>query len=146
MKILVGTYRVENREWIERRHLYNLPVCEKSQIDGLNQFDAIVLFGQDDEPIAYSASCVGSADQKTLANSGYHVSENPHSDLYALFMLQQPLNVDDVLSDPTADVCVCSSRYTGRIDAAFYSRSIPYCGGKSMPFAVCGFDVFSLHD
>ena len=133
MNVLVGTYRTENRDWIESRRLYNLPVADSSEIDGLKRFETIVLFHGNDNPLAFSVSCVGGADRNTLVASGYQTSARAHGDYYALFMLREKLDADEVLSNPAADVCVCSSRYTGKIDVAFYSKPLPYCGGKSVP-------------
>lgn len=134
MNVLVGTYRIENRDWIESRRLYNLPIADASEVDGLKRFEVIVLYHHgSDSPLAYSVSCVGGADRNTLVASGYQASSRAHGDYYALFMLREQLNAEEVLSNPAADVCVCSTRYTGKIDASFYSRPLPYCGGKSVP-------------
>lgn len=34
---------------------------------------------------------------------------------------------------PKAEVFVCSTRWTGKIDAGFYSKPLPSCGGESIP-------------
>lgn len=133
MRILVGTYREINKAWIEDQRLYNLPLPEGADIDRYDGFDAVVLFSGEHQPLAYKIQLVGAVDSTRLERCGYAVSKDPHAKNYALFTLSVKLSADELLSSPDADLCVCSSRYTGAIDASFYERPIPYCGGASIP-------------
>ena len=146
--VLVGTYRPENAAWIRERRLYNLPIAATSpmgseSIDGMmlttraseayGQFRSVVLFAGDAPAMAFAATFREVVDRDWLKANGYSVSKTPHGTRYALFALGEKLGAAKVLSDPTAEVLVSSSRWTGKIDADFYSRPLPACGGKSIP-------------
>lgn len=133
MKVLIGTYREENKAWIEDQRLYNLPLPDGLEIDRYSEFEAAVLFNEDNAPVAYKVGLVGVVDSSRLEGCGYRVAPAPHATRYVLYTLICEVNAHELLSDPNSDLCVCSSRYTGEIDAAFYARPLPYCGGKSVP-------------
>ncbi len=140
--ILVGTYRSENAAWIRARRLYNLPMGSDPMGENLSitraaeaygRFKAVVLYAGDAPAMAFAAEFREVVDRDWLKANGYSVAKTPHAKHYALFALGEKLSAAKVLSDPTAEVWVCSSRWTGKIDADFYSHPLPACGGKSIP-------------
>ena len=131
--ILVGTYRKVNADWIVKDKLYNLPLPTGYHFEQYQKFTHIVLFSGNSTPIAYTAKVLSVQDRSWLRERGYHTAIVPHGDLYVIFSLGRKVNPNTILSDPTADVFVCSSRYTGRIDKDFYNRPLPQCGGRSVP-------------
>lgn len=131
--ILVGTYRPENANWIRQKKLYNLPLPETSDPSIYGKFTAIVLYAADALPLAYAARFTQVVDNDWLKASGYSAAKVQHGNRYALFSLGEKTSVAKLLSNPKAEVCVCSSRWTGRIDADFYESPLPSCGGKSIP-------------
>ena len=131
--ILVGTFRTANAAWIVQKKLYNLPLPEGYHFEQYKKFTHIVLFSRSQEPIAYSVKFDSVHDRAWLRKNGYSVSTSPHGKEYVIFTLGRKVKHDDLLSDPTADVFVCSSRFTGRIDKDFYSRPLPQCEGRSIP-------------
>ena len=75
-------------------------------------------------------------DGDDLKSEGYRPPAEgmePHARRYMLYSLGGRVEADNVLSSPSALVYVCSTRYVGRIDADFYSRRLPDCGGRSVP-------------
>ncbi len=96
-------------------------------------FSTVVLYAEDTPAMAFAATFREVVDSAWLKANGYAVAKKPHGVRYALFALGERLNAAKVLSDPQAKVWVCSSRWTGKIDADFYSRPLPACGGKSVP-------------
>ena len=147
-RVLVGTYRPENAAWIRERRFYNLPIAATSSMgsdpidenllitragEAYGRFKAIVLFAGDAPAMAFAATFREVVDGAWLKANGYAVAKTPHATRYALFALGEKLSAAKTLSDPTAEVWVCSSRWTGKIDAKFYSRPLPACGGKSIP-------------
>ncbi len=132
-RVLVGTYRPENADWIKRKKLYNLPLDESADPSVYRRFTAIVLYAEDVAPLAYAAKFSEVVDRDGLKANGYSVAKVPHGNRYALFALGEKTSAAKVLSDPEAEVFVCSSRWTGKIDADFYSKPLPSCGGKSVP-------------
>lgn len=132
--VLVGTYRPENADWIRRKKLYNLPIAETGDAAAaFGKFTAVVLYAEDAAPLAYAAKFAEVVDREGLKANGYSVAKTPHGTRYALFALGEKTSAARVLSDPKAEVFVCSTRWTGKIDADFYSRPLPSCGGKSVP-------------
>lgn len=131
--ILVGTYRPENADWIKRKKLYNLPIAEAGDAAAFGKFTAVVLYAADAAPLAYAAKFSEVVDRDWLKANGYSVAKAPHGNRYALFALGEKTSAAKLLSDPEAEVFVCSTRWTGKIDADFYSRPLPPCGGKSVP-------------
>ena len=131
--VLVGTYRPENADWIRRQKLYNLPIAEAGYAAAFGKFTAVVLYSGDVAPLAYTAKFSEVVDRDWLKANGYSVAKVPHGSRYALFELGEKTSAAKVLSDPKTEVFVCSSRWTGKIDADFYSRPLPSCGGKSIP-------------
>ena len=131
--VLVGTYRMENADWIRRKKLYNLPLDESADPSVYRRFTAVVLYAEDAAPLAYTAKFSEVVDRDGLKVNGYSVAKVPHGNRYALFALGEKTSAAKVLSDPEAEVFVCSTRWTGKIDADFYSRPLPSCGGKSIP-------------
>lgn len=131
--ILVGTFREVNSEWIVQNKLYNLPLPKGYHCDQYKRFTHIVLWDNREEPISYTAKFSSVEDRKWLRDRGYATSSSPHGDEYVIFALGRKVSHEKILSDPTADVFVCSSRFTGRIDKDFYTRPLPKCGGRSIP-------------
>ena len=131
--VLIGTYRPENAAWIRARRFYNLPIAEKGDAAAFRRFAAVVLYAGDAPAMAFAAEFREVVDGAWLKANGYAAAKKPHGKRYALFTLGEKLSAAKVLSDPTAEVWVCSSRWTGKIDADFYSRPLPACGGRSIP-------------
>ena len=146
--ILVGTYRSENAAWVREKRLYNLPISAASAMgsdsmaenmlitragEAYGRFKSVVLFAGDAPAMAFAASFREVVDGAWLKANGYAVAKTPHGTRYALFALGEKLSAAKTLSDPTAEVWVCSTRWTGKIDVDFYSRPLPACGGKSIP-------------
>lgn len=131
--ILVGTYRPENADWIKRKKLYNLPIAEAGDAAAFGKFTAVVLYAADAAPLAYAAKFSEVVDRDWLKANGYSVAKAPHGNRYALFALGEKTSAAKLLSDPETEAFVCSTRWTGKIDADFYSRPLPPCGGKSVP-------------
>lgn len=131
--VLVGTFREANADWIIGKKLYNLPLPTGYHFEQYKKFTHIVLFAGDREPMAYAAKFDSVHDRAWLRKNGYTTSSSPHGDEYVIFALGRKVKHSMILSDPTADVFVCSSRFTGRIDKDFFERPLPQCGGRSIP-------------
>ena len=131
--VLVGTYRPENTDWIRRKKLYNLPLPSAADPAIYRKFTVVVLYAGGAAPLAYKATFREVVDRAWLKANGYSLAKAPHGERYALFALGARTSAAKALSAPQAEVCVCSSRWTGIIDADFYSRPLPPCGGKSVP-------------
>lgn len=132
MKVLVGTYRAENAEWIKEHKIYNLPLPDGADASKHSDFEAVVLYFGDAQPLSYQASYIGVVNAEKLKSIGYSLTERPHGSKYVLFTLGKKLTASRVLSDSASEVCVCSSRYTGVVDRDFYAH-IPNVGGESIP-------------
>ncbi len=131
--VLVGTYRPDNAAWIAAKRLYNLPLAEDGDAAAYAKFTHVVLYAADAKPLAYTAKMsrvVGRDDLKAL---GYALARSPHAARYVLFELGEEMCAEDVLTNPVAEVWICSSRWTGVVDVSFYDRLLPACGGKSIP-------------
>ncbi len=131
--VLVGTFRESNAEWIESKKFYNLPLPKGYHYEQYNRFTHVVLWGSKGDPISYTAKVAGVKDRKWLRDNGYSTAHSTHGDVYVIFSLGRKVNHERILSDPTSDVFVCSTRFTGRIDKDFYNRPLPECGGRSIP-------------
>ena len=131
--VLVGTYRPENVDWIKRKKLYNLPLADAANPAIYEKFAAVVLYSEDALPLAYAAKFSQVVDRDWLRENGYSTAKVPHGNRYVLFTLGEKTSAAKLLSNPEAEVCVCSSRWTGKIDADFYGKPLPSCGGKSVP-------------
>ena len=131
--ILVGTYREANASWITENKLYNLPLPVGYHFEQYRKFTHVVLFAEGHEPVAYKVKVDSVRDKSWLRSAGYSLSNLPHGDVYVIFALGSKVRYDSILSDPTADIFVCSSRFTGQIDKDFYDRPLPRCGGRSIP-------------
>jgi len=131
--VLVGTYRDANATWIREQRLYNLPVRHGESTEPLRRFTHIVLFAGESKPIAFASEFDAVRTGEWLKGSGYSLSKEPHADQYAIFRLTKEVDVDRLLSNDSANVLVCSTRFTGAIDVDFYNRPLPRCGGKSIP-------------
>ena len=94
---------------------------------------AVVLYAEDALPLAYTATFTKVVDKEWLKENGYSSAKDPHGNRYVLFSLGEKTSAAKLLSNPEAEVCVCSSRWTGKIDADFYEKPLPDCGGKSIP-------------
>lgn len=132
-KVLVGTYRPENEEWIKKHLLYNLPIGDEKDIDKYKPFEYIVLFAIGHKSLAFGAKFQGVCTRRYLSNRGYSISNHSHADRYALYTLENAISATKILSDPASDVCVCSSRWTGVVDEKFFSSKLPSTGGRSLP-------------
>jgi hypothetical protein len=130
--VLVGTYRSANAEWIEERSLYNLPLkagCDPSQFA---RFTHVVLYCGDRAPIARKCEFARVVDSVWMGENGYRVSEKPHAEKYVLYTLAEKVTVPSLFTNPNADVFIVSTRCHEKVDADFYSRPLPKCGGVSM--------------
>ena len=131
--VLVGTYRPENVDWIKRKKLYNLPLADAANPAIYEKFAAVVLYSEDALPLAYAAKFSQVVNGEWMRENGYSTAKVPHGNRYVLFTLGEKTSAAKLLSNPEAEVCVCSSRWTGKIDADFYGKPLPSCGGKSVP-------------
>ena len=131
--VLVGTYRPENVDWIKRKKLYNLPLADAANPAIYEKFAAVVLYSEDALPLAYAAKFSHVVNGEWMRENGYSTAKVPHGNRYVLFTLGEKTSAAKLLSNPEAEVCVCSSRWTGKIDADFYGKPLPSCGGKSVP-------------
>lgn len=131
--VLVGTYRPENVDWIKQKKFYNLPLADAADPAIYEKFAAVVLYAEDALPLAYAAKFSQVVDRDWLRENGYSTAKVPHGNRYVLFTLGEKTSAAKLLSNPEAEVCVCSSRWTGKIDADFYGKPLPSCGGKSVP-------------
>ena len=155
--VLVGTYRPENESWIRERRLYNLPLPKilshkehKGRKDGRaaaphaalpfhRNVSSVVLFAEGHPNFAFKAKFKDVVDGEWLAANGYirdgRASARPHAAAYALYELLEESTPAKLLGRKSAEVFVSSSRCpVVKIDEAFYSRSYPVTGGKSMPY------------
>lgn len=131
--VLVGTYRPENGEWIRQKKLYNLPLADAADPSFYAKFTSIVLYAEDAQPMAYAAKFSEVVDRDWLKANGYSTAKVPHGNRYVLLALGEKTSAARQLANPEAEVYVCSSRWTGKIDADFYEKPLPTCGGKSIP-------------
>ena len=131
--VLVGTYRPENANWIKRKKHYNLPLSVSADPSIYARFTALVLYAENAQTLAYEAKFSRVVDKDWLKADGYTVAKTPHGSRYALFELGEKTSAAKLLSTPSADICVCSTRWTGKIDADFFSKPLPACGGRSIP-------------
>ena len=131
--VLVGTYRPENVDWIKRKKLYNLPLADAAEPAIYEKIAAVVLYSEDALPLAYAAKFSHVVNGEWMRENGYSTAKVPHGNRYVLFTLGEKTSAAKLLSNPEAEVCVCSSRWTGKIDADFYGKPLPSCGGKSVP-------------
>ena len=130
---MVGTYRPENANWIKRKKHYNLPLSVSADPSIYARFTALVLYAENAQTLAYEAKFSRVVDKDWLKADGYTVAKTPHGSRYALFELGEKTSATKLLSTPSADICVCSTRWTGKIDADFFSKPLPACGGRSIP-------------
>lgn len=134
--VLVGTYRPENADWIAAKRLYNLPLPKCGKLAFHARVGGIVLFAEGARPRAFTARFKEVADRARLAALGYSLAapSKAHGKAYALYELTAATTPLKLLGRKTAEVYVCSSRCPRiRIDAAFYAKSYPKTGGRSMP-------------
>ena len=131
--VLVGTYRPENVDWIKQKKFYNLPLADAADPAIYEKFAAVVLYSEDALPLAYAAKFSQVVNGEWMRENGYSTAKVPHGNRYVLFTLGEKTSAAKLLSNPEAEVCVCSSRWTGKIDADFYDKPLPSCGGKSVP-------------
>ena len=130
-KIIACTCRAANYGWIQDRKLYNLPLPKGGTGEGYTSVTHIAVYALDLPVIARAAKYVRDVDGKWLATNGYKVASKPHGEKYALFELGG--EVDEARLYAKSDVYVCSTRWTGKIDTAFFECQLPACGGKSVP-------------
>lgn len=129
--VIACTCRTENYGWIQDRRLYNLPLPKGGTGEGYASVTHIAVYALDLPVIARAAKYVRDVDGKWLAANGYKVSAKPHAEKYALFELGGA--VPEARLYAKSNVYVCSTRWTGKIDAEFFERPLPDCGGKSVP-------------
>ncbi len=130
--VVVGTCRDVNHAWIVERRLYNLPLPKGVAGAGYASVTHIVVYARDLSVLAFAAKYARDVDGAWLAAHGYRVSPRPHGERYALFELGDAVTEREAFGQST-DVYVCSTRWTGKIDAAFFERPLPECGGRSIP-------------
>lgn len=130
-KTIVCTCREENYGWIGKRRLYNLPLPKGGTGESYVIVTHIAIYALDLPVIARAAKYLRDVDGAWLAANGYGVSPKPHGEKYALFELGGEMKESALYTD--AEVYVCSTRWTGRIDTAFFEKPLPQCGGKSLP-------------
>ena len=118
--VIACTCRVENYDWIKVRGLYNLPLPRDGKGEGYATVTHVVVYARDLPVIVRAAKYSREVDGKWLAENGYKVSARPHAEKYALFELGGEATETEAYSDSSADVYVCSTRWTGKIDADFY--------------------------
>lgn len=127
------TCRVENYGWIRDRRLYNLPLPKDGKGESYAPVTHIAVYALDLPVLAYTAKYVREVDGAWLATNGYKISPKPHGEKYALFELGRAVAEASLYGKADTDVFVCSTRWTGKIDADFFTRPLPQCGGKSVP-------------
>lgn len=131
--ILVGTYRSVNSKWITTQRLYNLPLAEGYHSEQYKRFTHVILYSGDKAALAYKIEYIGVESCGWLRERGYQQAREPHADLYVVFRLISKANAELLLANSTAEVFVCSTRFTGKIDGAFFDRPLPACGGTAIP-------------
>ena len=131
--VIACTCRVINYDWIRERRLYNLPLPKDGKGENYASVSHIIIYARDLSAIVRVARFSKVVDAKWLATRGYKVSPSPHGERYALFELGNETTEAEVLGNSHSDVYVCSTRWTGKIDANFFSRPLPACDGKSVP-------------
>ncbi len=112
--------------------MYNLPLPKGATGEGYASVTHLVVYANDVPAISCRAKYVRDVDGEWLAAQGYRVSPKPHGERYALFELGDAVDEREAFGG-SADVFVCSTRWTGKIDAEFFGRSLPECGGRSIP-------------
>lgn len=127
------TCRPENYKWIQEHKLYNLPLPEGRSGDSYQGITHIVVYVKGKKELAFSARYQSDVEGEWLPKLGYSPSPTPHGKHYALFELLDRVSASAVLGAPGTDVFVCSSRWTGFIDAQFFKSPLPECGGESVP-------------
>lgn len=130
-KVVACTCRVVNYGWIRERRLYNLPLPKDGKGESYSSVTHVAVYAHDLPVLAYAARYAREVDGAWLAANGYKVSPRPHGEKYALFELGEAATESALYAK--ADVYVCSSRWTGKIDADFFEKPLPECGGKSVP-------------
>ncbi len=130
-KVVACTCRVDNYEWIKERRIYNLPLPKGGKGESYSSVTHIAVYARDLPVLAYAARYTREVDGDWLAANGYKGSPTPHGEKYALFELGDAATEKGLYAK--ADVYVCSTRWTGKIDAEFFEKPLPQCGGKSVP-------------
>ena len=130
-KVVACTCRVDNYDWIKERRLYNLPLPKDGKGESYSSVTHIAVYAHDLPVLAFTARYTREVDGAWLAANGYKVSPQPHGEKYAIFELGAATTEAGLYAK--SDVYVCSSRWTGKIDADFFAKPLPQCGGKSVP-------------
>ena len=130
-KVIACTCRVDNYDWIKERRIYNLPLPKGGKGESYSSVTHIAVYARDLPVLAYAARYTREVDGDWLAANGYKGSPTPHGEKYALFELGNSVTEKGLYAQ--ADVYVCSTRWTGKIDAEFFEKPLPQCGGKSVP-------------
>ena len=130
-KVIACTCRVDNYDWIRDRRLYNLPLPKDGKGESYSSVTHIAVYAHDLPVLAFAARYAREVDGAWLAANGYKVSPQPHGEKYALFELGAATTEAGLYAK--SDVYVCSARWTGIIDAEFFEKPLPQCGGKSVP-------------
>ncbi len=151
-RVIACTCRVANYGWIKDRKLYNLPLpvavgtaaaphaggtrSRASADHGYAAVTHLIVYAQDLPALAYAAKYVRDVDVAWLAANGYSravAPRPPHADRYALFELGAEATEAELLNNAHSNIYVCSTRWSGSIDADFFSRPLPKCDGRSVP-------------
>ena len=111
--------------------MYNLPLPKGGKGESYSSVTHIAVYARDLPVLAYAVRYAREVDGAWLAANGYKVSPTPHGERYALFELGDAATEKGLYAK--ADVYVCSTRWTGKIDAEFFEKPLPQCGGKSVP-------------
>ncbi|MCQ2389314.1 MAG: hypothetical protein MJ138_06340, partial [Kiritimatiellae bacterium] len=107
MKVLVGTYLEENRDWVENRRLFNLPLPDGADAGRYGECKAAVLTCGDNAPAAFEIELLGVVDSPRLAKCGCKIPASSRAERHAVFAMGGGLRAEELLSDPKSDLCVC---------------------------------------
>lgn len=132
-RILVGTCREANYDWIREKKMYNLPLSEKDSGEGYKDIDYLLVYARGKKAICHMARYRCVVDAGFLSEQGYARSGPAHAVRYALFDLGDLVPVDSLFIRSNVEVFIASTRWTGIIDRDFYKRPLPDCGGSSIP-------------
>ena len=130
-KVIACTCRVDNYDWIKERRLYNLPLPKDGKGESYSSVTHIAVYAHDLPVLAFTARYTREVDGAWLAANGYKVSPQPHGEKYAIFELGAATTEAELYAK--SDVYVCSARWTGKIGTDFFEKTLPQCGGKSVP-------------
>lgn len=142
MKVLVGTYLEENRDWVENRRLFNLPLPDGADAGRYGECKAAVLACGDNAPAAFEIELLGVVDSPRLAKCGCKIPASSRAERHAVFAMGGGLRAEELLSDPKSDLCVCPLA-AGRKTSGKYTAVELFAGagGLSIGLEKAGIDV-----